>query len=168
LAADRAVCQYARRVRRQAQAYSSATMASAGHTSAQLPQSVQASGSITYMLSPSLMASTGHSLAQTPQDTQSSVILCGIRKSPLTGLSGAEVAGGRSRDASAAAGCGGMPQPGDHEKTGLAAGSGGSFAYTLNIQHIDGTVKVIRPEARAGTGARWGPGAAVKKSEDFV
>jgi len=52
-----------------------AKMASFGHASAQAPQSVQASASITYLSAPSLMASLGHSLSQAPQLTQSSVMV---------------------------------------------------------------------------------------------
>jgi hypothetical protein len=46
-----------------------------GHASAQEPQSMQVSASITYTPSPSEIASTGHSAAHAPQPMQSSVIL---------------------------------------------------------------------------------------------
>jgi hypothetical protein len=53
----------------------SSTGAPTGHTDAQEPQSMQVSGSITYLSSPSEIASTGHSAAQAPQEMHSSVIL---------------------------------------------------------------------------------------------
>jgi hypothetical protein len=46
--------------------------------SAQVPQSVHFSASITYFGSPSLIASTGHSSLQVPHIMQSSLILCVI------------------------------------------------------------------------------------------
>ena len=53
--------------------YSPKLIASDGHASAQVPHSVQASGSIEY-LSPSEIAQTGHSSIQVPQAIQSSLI----------------------------------------------------------------------------------------------
>jgi hypothetical protein len=53
----------------------SGTQASTGQTSAQVAHSVHLSGSITYLGSPSLMASAGHSSLQVPHIMQSSVIL---------------------------------------------------------------------------------------------
>jgi hypothetical protein len=67
------------------QAYSSAG-APTGQFSAQAPQEMHFSGSITYCPSPSVMASTGQLAAQAPQDTQASLILYAIIKSSLNGL----------------------------------------------------------------------------------
>lgn len=49
-----------------------------GHVSAQVPQSMHLSASISYLPSPSLIASTGHSAAQAPHEMQSSEILYAI------------------------------------------------------------------------------------------
>jgi hypothetical protein len=46
-----------------------------GQTAAQAPQSMQSSGSITYLSSPCDIAFTGHSIAHTPQEIQFSFIL---------------------------------------------------------------------------------------------
>ena len=46
-----------------------------GQTSAQAPQSLHLSGSITYLSGPAVMAASGHSGSQAPQLMQSSVIL---------------------------------------------------------------------------------------------
>jgi hypothetical protein len=54
------------------------TGASTGHESAQAPQSMQVSASITYLPSPSEIAPVGHSAAQAPQAMQSSEILYAI------------------------------------------------------------------------------------------
>ena len=51
------------------------SIASTGQFSAQVPQSTQMSGLITYLSSPSEIASTGQLSAQEPQLTQASVIL---------------------------------------------------------------------------------------------
>jgi hypothetical protein len=53
-------------------------MASTGQVSAQAPQSMQASGSITYWSAPWEIASTGQFGAQAPQETQSLLILYAI------------------------------------------------------------------------------------------
>jgi hypothetical protein len=50
-------------------------IAETGQAPAQVPQSVQAAASITYLLSPSEIALTGHSPAQVPQEIQSSEIM---------------------------------------------------------------------------------------------
>jgi hypothetical protein len=55
-----------------------ATIASVGHTDAQLPQSMQVSGLIQRASFFSLIAVTGHSLSQAPQLTQASVTLYAI------------------------------------------------------------------------------------------
>jgi hypothetical protein len=49
-----------------------------GQSSAQAPQPMHASASISYLPSPSLIAPTGQESTQAPQDTQSSVILNAI------------------------------------------------------------------------------------------
>jgi hypothetical protein len=54
--------------------------------SAQAPQSVQASASITNWPSPSLIAPTGHSASHAPQEMHSSEILKAIRKDLLIKL----------------------------------------------------------------------------------
>jgi hypothetical protein len=56
----------------------SALGAPTGQTSAQLPHSMQTSGLISYLPSPSAIASTGHSAAHAPQEMHSSVILYAI------------------------------------------------------------------------------------------
>ena len=53
----------------------SAEGAETGHTSAQAPQSMQVSASISYFPSPSEIAVTGHPSAQAPQLMQASEIL---------------------------------------------------------------------------------------------
>jgi hypothetical protein len=53
-------------------------MASTGQVSAQEPQSMQASGSISYWSDPWEIASTGQFGAQAPQETQSLLILYAI------------------------------------------------------------------------------------------
>jgi len=55
-----------------------------GQTLAQLPQSMHASASITYLSSPSLIASTGHSAAQAPQLMHSSEILYAMMRSSVS------------------------------------------------------------------------------------
>ena len=60
----------------------SSTGAPTGQTFAQFPQLMQTSGSITYVVSPSLIALTGHSDAQVPQLTHASVILYAIIFTP--------------------------------------------------------------------------------------
>lgn len=49
--------------------------ASTGQTLSHAPQSIQTSGSITYLLSPCEIAETGHSLSHAPQEMHSSLIL---------------------------------------------------------------------------------------------
>jgi hypothetical protein len=51
------------------------SIASFGQVSAQVPQSMQTSASISYLPSPSEIASTGHSPAQAPQEMQASVMI---------------------------------------------------------------------------------------------
>lgn len=52
-------------------------MAATGQMSTQLPQSVQSSASISYLVSPSLMAPAGHSVEHTPQAAHSSLMVWG-------------------------------------------------------------------------------------------
>jgi hypothetical protein len=52
-----------------------ALIALTGQVLSQVPQSVQVSGSITYLLSPALIASTGHTLSQAPHIVQSFEII---------------------------------------------------------------------------------------------
>lgn len=56
----------------------SSEIASIGQASTHEPQSIQRSGSITYLPSPSEIAPTGQSLSQDPQLIHSSLITCGI------------------------------------------------------------------------------------------
>ena len=56
----------------------SAAGAPTGQTSAQLPHSMQVSGLISYLPSPSKIASTGHSAAHAPQEIHSLLILYAI------------------------------------------------------------------------------------------
>lgn len=60
--------------------YSAGFGESVGHTSAQAPQSIHSSASITYMLSPSEIQLVGHSGSQAPQLIQSSFIKYAISK----------------------------------------------------------------------------------------
>jgi len=55
--------------------YYTSTIASAGQTSTQVPHSVHASWSMTYLSFPSEIACDGHSAAQVPHIVHSSVIL---------------------------------------------------------------------------------------------
>ena len=58
--------------------YYSGDIASTGHSSTHVPQSVHKSGSITYFVLPSEIASTGQTSAQAPHEVHSSEITCGI------------------------------------------------------------------------------------------
>ena len=60
----------------------SATIALVGHSASQVPQSRQASASITYFPSPSAIASAGQTAAQEPQATHSSVITYAMVQNP--------------------------------------------------------------------------------------
>ena len=57
--------------------------ASTGQTDAQAPQSMQASASITYLVSPAVIALTGHSGSQAPQLIHESSIKYAICNSSL-------------------------------------------------------------------------------------
>jgi|GEM_PF-2577824 len=61
-------------------AHQPCSIASVGHAPQHVPQSIQASASITYLPSPSEIASTGHSPAHVPQEIQASVITYAIVK----------------------------------------------------------------------------------------
>ena len=64
--------------------YQSCVGAPTGQVSAQAPQSMQASSSITYLPSPSLIASTGQPAAHAPQEMHSSEILYAIVRSSFS------------------------------------------------------------------------------------
>jgi hypothetical protein len=61
-------------------------IASTGQTSSQAPQSIQVSGSISYLVSPSEIASTGHSAWQEPQEIHSPLITRGKPDTFLSSL----------------------------------------------------------------------------------
>ena len=57
----------------------SALIAPVGQPSSQAPQSMQTSGSTTYLPSPSDIADTGHTAAQAPHIMHSSEITCAMK-----------------------------------------------------------------------------------------